>query len=1651
LRKSVMQAARSNLTFRVFVSSTFSDLKAERNALQENTFPRLRAYCQKKGARFQAIDLRWGVSQEASLDQQTMNICLQELKHSQEVSPRPNFIILLGERYGWRPLPPQIEASEFETLLEKVSSAQHPFVLAWYKRDNNAIPPQYCLQPRKVKIINTQSDQEKQSVYDEESRRWNEQIEPRLLDLLLDAARKVFPNKLDPKRQKYEDSATHQEIRRGALEVEDPENHVFAYIRTIEGLPDNDSAKDYLDIKNGIIDDEAQQRLKSLKKDLEVSLSSENIYRYTAQWSGVQPQLCLQELCDRVEKDLCAVIDSELLTFKNTSELEREIQAHRQFGRRRGEHFTGRQKLLGEIQNFFCGRNCQPLVIYGDSGSGKTAIMARAAQIANETLPNAVTISRFIGATPSSSEGRSLLESLCHQIYETFDLKRQREHALSQITGTGEEAQKSRQRVVEEYSVPSDYPKLSATFRDFLVKIPRAERLILFLDALDQISEVDHAQSLGWLPDKLPENVHIVVSCLPGECLSILLKRLPQQNILELNPMAAEEGKKLLDLWLHDASRTLQTEQRVEVLDKFRSCGLPLYLRLAFEESRLWKSYTDKINLSPDVPGIIHDLLRRLCQDANHGQIMVSHSLAYIAASKNGLTEDELLDVLSLEKDVIKDFYRRSPKSPVTKSLPVVMWSRLYFDLKPFLTERTADGTSLMAFYHPQFGKVVAEEFLVGEILRKRHQELALYFTEQPLWNEEDKKNYPNLRKISELPFQQIHGELWDAIEKILCDLYFIEAKCAAGMTYDLVHDYNSALFALPEAQPEKEGIIKRDVRLKKYSDDLVVYAKGQIKTLDIVTSIEPWSEEKIRQNRERITNSPTRLDRIRAFSRFVDSESHYFVKFNSHAGFIVQQAYNSAGSGPVAYEADRIVNDRINAIFFLQLPSQRLDDNPHSPLLRILEGHTDGINCVSMTPDGKKAISGSQDKTLRLWDLERGECLRTLYGHTDGIDCVSMTPDGKKAISGSQDKTLRLWDLERGECLRTLYGHTDGINCVSMTPDGKKAVSGSSDMTVRVWNLEEGKCLLVRKGHKRLILGSIMSVNIFPHGRTAISSGSDASIRMWNLVTGECIKSIKCRIRWFDLLFQMAISHNERKAVSASSDKALRLWDLDNGVCLRTLRGHKGWILSIAVSPDGNIAITGSLDETMRVWDLKAGKCIRTFKGNSFIPLGVCITADASRAVSGGWDGTLRIFDIETGYQSTSLDAHSDFVTSMRMMPDETIAVSGSWDKTLRVWDIKNGRCLKTLKGHTNRVESMSITPDGKRLVSGGWGKQPCVWDLKGLKYVRNLKGHKGSSMAVDISPDGRRVISGSGKEVPEGFRWVLYHPKSDNSLRMWDLESGQCLGILQGHTDMVGGVGLAPDGHTAVSGSWDNTIRIWDLDNNKCLRKIDVHADHVYGINVTPDGRAVVSGDKDGTLGVWNMKSGKSIQKLEGHTGSIMSFSVTSDAKRLISASMDGTLRLWELQTGECLCVYGAPRGLCSVSEITAEGHFAFGRQDGKAVLIKPFNFPTDVPIANCVRIWRYGRLGFGCLRTKQNRSRWDDHISALCQWCGQRFPVSNRILDVIRAIERNTNLSPDQLPCLELPDEAWEEPELLSECPLCHRPLKFNPFIVDNKGRY
>jgi WD40 repeat protein len=179
----------------------------------------------------------------------------------------------------------------------------------------------------------------------------------------------------------------------------------------------------------------------------------------------------------------------------------------------------------------------------------------------------------------------------------------------------------------------------------------------------------------------------------------------------------------------------------------------------------------------------------------------------------------------------------------------------------------------------------------------------------------------------------------------------------------------------------------------------------------------------------------------------------------------------------------------------------------PGTGLVRTLEGHSSSVSGVAVTPDGKRAVSASSDKTLKVWDLESGQALRTLKGHSGFVNGVAVTPDGKRAVSASSDKTLKVWDLESGQALRTLEGHSSSVNGVAVTPDGKRVISASEDETLKVWDLESGQALRALEGHSR----SVNGVAVTPDGKRAVSASSDKTLKVWDLESGVSLASFHC------------------------------------------------------------------------------------------------------------------------------------------------------------------------------------------------------------------------------------------------------------------------------------------------------------------------------------------------------------------------------------------------------------------------------------------------------------------------------------------------------------------------------------------------------------
>jgi dipeptidyl aminopeptidase/acylaminoacyl peptidase len=307
---------------------------------------------------------------------------------------------------------------------------------------------------------------------------------------------------------------------------------------------------------------------------------------------------------------------------------------------------------------------------------------------------------------------------------------------------------------------------------------------------------------------------------------------------------------------------------------------------------------------------------------------------------------------------------------------------------------------------------------------------------------------------------------------------------------------------------------------------------------------------------------------------------------------------------------------------------------------------------------------------------------IRTFAGHTNGdksypfnpngVESVAFSPDGRSALSGSSDKTLKLWDVATGKEIRTFAGHTAAVNSVAFSPDGRSALSGSNDRSFKLWDIATGKEIrsFVAPPGKFLWWrisdhGNVNTVAFSPDGRSALSgSYSFNTLKLWDVATGNEIRTFTGHS---NDVHSVAFSPDGRSALSASDDKTLKLWDVATGKRIRSFAGHGDGVRSVAFSPDGRSALSGSLDRTLKLWDVATGKEIRTFTWFSGQVFSAALSPDGRSALSGGWK--LQLWDVATGKEIRTLPVYN--VHSVAFSPDGRTALSGGSDGTLTFWDL--------------------------------------------------------------------------------------------------------------------------------------------------------------------------------------------------------------------------------------------------------------------------------------------------------------------------------------------------------------------------------------------
>lgn len=512
---------------------------------------------------------------------------------------------------------------------------------------------------------------------------------------------------------------------------------------------------------------------------------------------------------------------------------------------------------------------------------------------------------------------------------------------------------------------------------------------------------------------------------------------------------------------------------------------------------------------------------------------------------------------------------------------------------------------------------------------------------------------------------------------------------------------------------------------------------------------------------------------------------------------------------------------------------------------LRLL-GHIGGVSAVAALPhpDGRHRIisgGGYKDRKVRSWDAETGELLLELSGHTGAVSSVAALPrpDGNVwIVSGSNDATVRIGDSTTGEPLGRLAGHTDRVSCVAALPradDSVWVVSASSDKSVRVWDPSTGAMLFKLEDHN----ADVMSVAVLPRSdgeHRIISAGGhgDHSIRLWSPGTAEPVLQLPGHERGVLTVAALPRADHRAHIISAGDDGSVRIWDPDAADPGRPTSGHAGVVTALACLPNpggADLLISGGDDGSVRVWHPGTGALLRVLDNVGPVSALIALPRPHHRA--------------------------------------HYIVSGGAEDGLIRLWDSHSGRSLRSLARYDGAVSSLAVfvRDDGSSwIVSGGRSGSVQISHPETGEIWRRLAGHTGTVRSVVAVPrsEGGALIVSSG---------------DDGVVRLWNPESGEVQHWATDDGSAVSSVTILPrpDGaFWVVGGSADGLVRAWDPGLGQLMRRFAGHGGGVTSVATLPhsaDEAWILSANADGSVRIWDPESGEQVHQLSGHTGPVQS----------------------------------------------------------------------------------------------------------------------------------------------------------------------------------
>ncbi|XP_047484728.1 uncharacterized protein LOC125036301 [Penaeus chinensis] len=1291
-----------------------------------HSFPRLKGFFQEKnGLEFS----QWGVRDEATDDHMTTELCMREIDNCQRLSMGPNFVFFGGQKYGYRPIPTVILGSELLMLREALINMGVDTILidTWYKRDSNAVPFVYILQPISSILVNFNNKRVPKLQAQDQATWWD--TLSKMQKLLRKAAQACYnTHKMDKEAMhNYFMSVTEREVINGILSVKNTKNHTLALVRYINNinLQNLRRAANFIDIVNRQIDGEAMKLLSDLRDvRLPARIEASNYHRYTVEWIGREGLAkethgeYLQEFCTHFYKGMTKLIDRAMRKEDSSAQgqIITEILQHLHACKNSVQVFYGREEEVKKVEDYIKGPSVNPLLLHGAGGCGKTSLLAKCAASSFEWLSHAkpILVIRFVGTSPESTALTPLLTSICHQISYNYMLPFE--------------------------DIPDDLVPLTAHLKELLNCATTQMPLLIYLDSVDQVTGATDANRMSWIPTRLPPNVKIVVSCVSEDNdpeLSkdyTLLRRMIDNidNFLEVRALGEDLAMDIIKKWMCTAKRDLNNYQWRVVSNAISRCSLPIFVKLVFAEICRWKSYS-----KPQDTYLASNVMDSIMMLFSKVEVKFKE-----AAIKRYFTNQNMAQYFY---SMIADYFLGTWGGGIPKPFKYTEIQRHRFNLKS--KEGLAD--------------------------RKVPAQPLVYY------NKDGKVSRYNLRKFGELPYHLIRARRFEDLYKhVLFNYQWLHAKLSSCPLQAVLSDFEDAIAHIDDRDQIRELMLVADALrlggaiLSQYPDMLAPQLIGRllpemetnpnVKSLLLQCDAEGIDHCGLlpTYHCSHTPGGPLKYSleghqfavfgfRLTNDLRYIVSVSNKFITWDLSTsdltrevipgieGIMQDLVLSPDNKYSIAHtnNSQTVLLNMLTSEFFLlenPMPGETVIGSLLSDSCAVIHGERSWV-LYTLRGEIKERVSSPVDKPILFMDFKGPQDYSIICwsGDFDDKNLLIHTVVDGTAFENLDFHSVMTWtncrtylyccvqehgqdvcSFTKGESSwildRIIAPNDEKLLMLHLTHDQKHLI-GTFMLGFKAWEVDSGQGWTLRLPHGiRNISTQLLKSNscVLSKGYKYAVAGVRKNLYVWELETQELLKVLDAHFGRIMDMVALTVG-NWNSVITSSLDRTVKVWNINNIFeQVHVIDRHELQVDDISLAVTLPLAVTVTRN-CVGIWNLKLGKLVSKLADS---PLGAIVThakiTNNSRYIVSTESGNVLFWMVRA--EAVVFKSEQKNVQQLMLLDDDTKCVTvskisegtGEPSCYLVTRSIPDGAKVYEFDYPIRVFKSIAVTADGLFLV---------------------------------------------------------------------------------------------------------------------------------------------------------------------------------------------------------------------------------------------------------------------------------------------------------------------------------------------------------------